>query len=53
MTRPMPEAWRRTVHDVPDPLTAAATWCDVIELHPEAWRARSFYPTWSPEDPVA
>lgn len=53
MTRTMPEAWQRTQHAVPDPLTAAASWADVIELRPEGWRARAFAATWSPDDPVA
>ena len=53
MTRAMPESWRRTDHVVPDPLTAAASWADVIELRPDGWRARAFTATWPPEDPVA
>ncbi|WP_158305694.1 MULTISPECIES: hypothetical protein [unclassified Nocardioides] len=53
MTKPMPESWRRTDHDAPDRLALVGSWCDVIELHPEARRAWMFEPTWSPEDPVA
>ena len=50
---PTAEAWQRTQHAAPDPLTAAASWADVIELRPEGWRARAFAAIWSPDDPVA